>query len=114
MERMRKLRADISQHDSVERFTKLGVDVFIGTGRFVGPSAIEVDGKKLQFDRAVIASGARAAEPAIPGLSASGFYTNETIFTLTRVAAPLGGDRRRAHRLRAGAELSALRQRGRR
>ena len=35
MERMRKLRADISRHDSVERFTKLGVDVFIGDGRFV-------------------------------------------------------------------------------
>ncbi len=85
MERMRRLRADISQHDSVERFTKLGVDVFIGAGRFVGPSAIEVDGKKLQFDRAVIASGARAAEPAIPGLSESGFYTNETIFTLTQL-----------------------------
>jgi pyruvate/2-oxoglutarate dehydrogenase complex dihydrolipoamide dehydrogenase (E3) component/uncharacterized membrane protein YdjX (TVP38/TMEM64 family) len=85
MERMRRLRADISQHDSVERFVNLGVDVFIGAGRFVGPGAIEVDGKKLQFDRAVIASGARAAEPAIPGLSESGFYTNETIFTLTQL-----------------------------
>ena len=85
MERMRRLRADISEHDSVERFTKLGVDVFIGAGRFVGPGAIGIDGKKLQFDRAVIASGARAAEPAIPGLKESGFYTNETIFTLTQL-----------------------------
>jgi pyruvate/2-oxoglutarate dehydrogenase complex dihydrolipoamide dehydrogenase (E3) component/uncharacterized membrane protein YdjX (TVP38/TMEM64 family) len=85
MERMRRLRADISEHDSVERFTNLGVDVFIGAGRFSGPGAIEVDGKKIQFDRAVIASGARAAEPAIPGLRESGFYTNETIFTLTRL-----------------------------
>ena len=71
MERMRKLRAGISEHDSVERFTKLGVDVFLGNGRFAGPNAIEVDGKKLQFARAVIASGARAAEAAIPGLSES-------------------------------------------
>jgi pyruvate/2-oxoglutarate dehydrogenase complex dihydrolipoamide dehydrogenase (E3) component/uncharacterized membrane protein YdjX (TVP38/TMEM64 family) len=85
MERMRRLRADISQHDSVERFTKLGVDVFIAAGRFVGAGAIEVDGKKLQFDRAVIASGARAAEPAIPGLKEAGFYTNETVFTLTEL-----------------------------
>ena len=38
MERMRRLRADISAHDSVERFTQLGVDVFIGNGRFVGPN----------------------------------------------------------------------------
>lgn len=85
MERMRKLRAAISQHDSVERFTKLGVDVFIGHGRFVGPDAIEIDGKKLQFTRAVIASGARPIEPRVPGLSESGFYTNETIFTLTEL-----------------------------
>jgi pyruvate/2-oxoglutarate dehydrogenase complex dihydrolipoamide dehydrogenase (E3) component/uncharacterized membrane protein YdjX (TVP38/TMEM64 family) len=85
MERMRKLRADISQHDSVERFTKLGVDVFIGNGRFVSPNAIEVDGKRLDFNRAVIATGARASVPPVPGLRESGFYTNETIFTLTEL-----------------------------
>ena len=85
MERMRRLRADISEHDSVERFTKLGVDVFLGNGCFVSPSAIEVDGKKLQFHRAVIATGARAAEPAISGLRETGFYTNETVFTLTQL-----------------------------
>jgi pyruvate/2-oxoglutarate dehydrogenase complex dihydrolipoamide dehydrogenase (E3) component/uncharacterized membrane protein YdjX (TVP38/TMEM64 family) len=85
MERMRKLRAGISHHDSVERFTKLGVDVFIGNGRFVGPNAVEVDGKRLAFDRAVIAAGARAKEPPIAGLKEVGFYTNETIFTLTEL-----------------------------
>ncbi len=85
MERMRKLRAGISHHDSVERFTNLGVDVFIGDGRFVSQHAVEVDGKRLEFDRAVIAAGARAAEPAILGLKETGFYTNETIFTLTQL-----------------------------
>ena len=85
MERMRKLRADISEHDSVERFTKLGVDVFLGSGRFVDSRAVEVEGKKLRFARAVIATGARAAEPPIRGLRESGFYTNETIFTLTEL-----------------------------
>jgi pyruvate/2-oxoglutarate dehydrogenase complex dihydrolipoamide dehydrogenase (E3) component/uncharacterized membrane protein YdjX (TVP38/TMEM64 family) len=85
MERMRRLRAGISHHDSVHRFTKLGVDVFIGKGRFVGPRAIEVDGTRLEFDRAVIATGARAKEPPIPGLREIGFYTNETIFTLTEL-----------------------------
>jgi pyruvate/2-oxoglutarate dehydrogenase complex dihydrolipoamide dehydrogenase (E3) component len=98
MERMRRLRADISAHDSVERFTQLGVDVFIGNGRFVGPNRIEVADQELKFDRAVIASGARAAEPPISGLRDAGFYTNETIFTLTELprrlavigAGPLG------------------------
>ena len=85
MERMRRLRAGISEHDSAERFRKLGVDVFIGNGRFVDSNTIEVDGKRLQFNRAVIATGARAAEPAITGLRDTGYYTNETIFTLTEL-----------------------------
>ncbi|HSK29192.1 MAG TPA: mercuric reductase, partial [Candidatus Limnocylindria bacterium] len=85
MERMRKLRADISSHDSVERFTKLGVDVFIGNGRFVGPSAVEVDGQRLEFNRAVIATGARASDLPVPGLKEAGYLTNETVFTLTEL-----------------------------
>ena len=85
MERMRRLRAGISEHDSAERFRKLGVDVFIGNGRFVDSNTIEVDGKRLQFDRAVIATGARASEPAIAGLRDAGYHTNETIFTLTEL-----------------------------
>ena len=85
MARMRKLRADISNHDSVERFTKLGVDVFIGDGKFVGPNAIDVGGKVLRFSRAVIATGGRPKEPPIQGLREAGYYTNETIFTLTEL-----------------------------
>src|SRR5271165_4148052 len=42
MERMRRLRAGISPNDSAERFRKLGVDVFLGDGRFTGPDTIEV------------------------------------------------------------------------
>src|SRR5437899_367532 len=42
MERMRKLRADISPHDSAERFTKLGVDVFLGEAHFAGPDTVQV------------------------------------------------------------------------
>ena len=85
MQRMRKLRAGISHHDSVERFTKLGVDVFIGNGRFVSSNTIEVDGKSLAFNRAVIATGARAADLPIPGLKEAGYLTNETVFTLTEL-----------------------------
>ena len=85
MERMRRLRAGISAHDSADRFRKLGVDVFIGNGRFIGPSTIEVDGTRLEFSRAVVATGARAAELSIAGLADAGYYTNETIFTLTEL-----------------------------
>jgi len=85
MERMRRLRAGISVHDGARRFQSLGVDVFLGDGRFVSPDTVEVGGERLRFRRAVIATGARAAEPPIRGLAAAGFRTNETVFNLTEL-----------------------------
>lgn len=83
MRRMRSLRADLSTADSARRFNELGVDVFLGSGRFTGPESVTVAGSVLRFRRAVIATGARAAVPPIPGIEGSGYYTNETIFSLT-------------------------------
>jgi pyruvate/2-oxoglutarate dehydrogenase complex dihydrolipoamide dehydrogenase (E3) component len=85
MERMRRLRADLSSADSVHRFRELGVDVFLGDGRFVGPTAVEVGGRRLEFRRAVIATGGRPEVPEIPGLDDAGYRTNETIFSLTEL-----------------------------
>lgn len=98
MERMRRLRAGISPHDSASRFRDLGVDVYFGTGRFTGPDALEVDGRTLRFKKAVIATGARASAPTIPGMAEAGYLTNETVFGLTALpprlavvgAGPLG------------------------
>lgn len=83
MARMRKLRAQISSTDSAHRYQKLGVDVFIGEGRFVAPDAVEVDGRRLRYLKAAICTGARAAAPPIPGLAEAGYLTNETVFSLT-------------------------------
>ncbi len=86
MERMRRLRADISHHDSARRFRdELGVDVFIGQGRFAGVDRIEVNGKNLVFERAAVCTGARASAPPIPGLAEAGYLTNETLFALTHL-----------------------------
>jgi pyruvate/2-oxoglutarate dehydrogenase complex dihydrolipoamide dehydrogenase (E3) component len=86
MARMRRLRADISRHDSAKRFRdELGVDVFIGEGRFAGPDRIEVDGRTLYFRKAAVCTGARAAAPPIPGLAEAGYLTNETVFSLTEL-----------------------------
>ena len=74
MERMRRLRADISHNDSVQRFTDLGIDVFLGTGRFTSPRSVEVDGQTLHFARAVIATGGRAAAPLPRMASATSSY----------------------------------------
>lgn len=86
MSRMRRLRADISRHDSAARFKSLGVDVFIGHARFTGADTIDVGGQSLRFARAVVATGARAVELPVPGVKEAGFLTNETVFSLT--AAP--------------------------
>jgi len=85
MERMRRLRARIAPNDGVARFTQLGVDVFLGSGRFTGPTTVEVEGQTLEFARAVVATGARAAAPPIPGLVEAGYLTNETLFWLTEL-----------------------------
>jgi pyruvate/2-oxoglutarate dehydrogenase complex dihydrolipoamide dehydrogenase (E3) component len=94
MERMRELRAQISAHDSARRFKDLGVDVFLGEGRFSDPDTVEVGGKTLRFKKAVIATGTRPVRPAIDGIAEAGFLTNETVFSLTerpRRLAVIGG-----------------------
>lgn len=84
MERMRRLRAGISRHDSALRFRdQLGVDVYLGEAKFLDGESIEVAGHQLRFDRAAICTGARAVVPPIPGLKKAGFLTNETVFDLT-------------------------------
>ena len=85
MERMRRIRADIAPHDSASRYSDLGVDVFLGEGRFTSGTTLDVDGRTLRFKKAVIATGARAAAPAIPGLEDVGYLTNETVFSLNEL-----------------------------
>ncbi|MFT5030958.1 MAG: pyruvate/2-oxoglutarate dehydrogenase complex dihydrolipoamide dehydrogenase (E3) component, partial [Candidatus Binatia bacterium] len=85
MERMRRLRAKISPVDSAERYREMGVDVFLGQARFLDSNRVEVDGQQLLYSKAVIATGARAIELPIPGLSEAGCLTNETIFSLTEL-----------------------------
>jgi pyruvate/2-oxoglutarate dehydrogenase complex dihydrolipoamide dehydrogenase (E3) component len=84
MERMRQIRSSISHHDSVQRFQQLGIDVFLGQGRFSRSNTVEVAGQTLCFKKAVIATGARAVRPNIPGIEEVGFLTNETVFSLTK------------------------------
>lgn len=94
MERMRRIRAEISAHDSVARFRELGVDVFLGQAVFTGPDTVEVAGQTLRFRRAVVATGTRPAVPPVPGLAEAGYLTSETVFSLTerpRRLAVVGG-----------------------
>ena len=115
MERMRRLRAALSPTDSAARFRALGVDVFLGEGRFTARDALRVGDVVLRFSRALVATGARAAVPAIPGLAEVGYLTNETVFDLTALparlavigAGPLGCELAQAF-ARFGADVTLL------
>jgi pyruvate/2-oxoglutarate dehydrogenase complex dihydrolipoamide dehydrogenase (E3) component len=86
MARMRKIRSELSYIDSADRFRKLGVDVFLGSAKFIDKNRIQVDGNSnfnLKFKKAAIATGTKATSPDIAGLAAAGYLTNETVFSLT-------------------------------
>ena len=84
MERMHKVRVRASQKMSAAGLRKLGVDVFFGEGRFSGPGSAEVDGIRLRFKKALIATGSRPIAPEIPGLAEAGFLTSRTVFDLAQ------------------------------
>lgn len=115
MERMRRIRAELSVNDSVARFVGLGVDVFRGHARFTGPDRVEVEGQTLRFSRAAIATGGHAAALPITGLANAGYLTNETVFSLERLprriavigGGPIGCELAQAFR-RFGAEVTVL------
>jgi pyruvate/2-oxoglutarate dehydrogenase complex dihydrolipoamide dehydrogenase (E3) component/uncharacterized membrane protein YdjX (TVP38/TMEM64 family) len=115
MARMRAIRAQLAPNDSAQRFASLGVDVYLGQGRFTGPTTVEVDGRRLEFARAVIATGARAEAPPIPGLAEAGYLTNETVFALTELprrlvvvgGGPIGCELAQAF-VRFGADVTVL------
>ena len=115
MARMRRLRAEISHVDSAERFAGLGVDVFIGEGRFTGPDTVAVGDAALRFARAAVCTGARAAMLPIPGLAEAGCLTNETVFSLTELpprlavigAGPIGCELAQAF-ARFGSEVTVI------
>lgn len=94
MARMRKLRARISHNDSAHRYSNLGVDVYIGSGRFTDAGTIQVEGptgdRVLNFVKAAICTGARASVPPTPGLKEAGYLTNETVFSLTELPVRIG------------------------
>jgi uncharacterized membrane protein YdjX (TVP38/TMEM64 family)/thioredoxin reductase len=87
MERVQRVIADIAPHDSVERYTGLGVDVALGRARIVTPWQVEITGndgqvQTLSTRAIVIAAGARPFVPPIPGIDLVGALTSDTIWQL--------------------------------
>ncbi len=85
MARIHKVIADIAPHDSVERFTGLGVDVQLGHATIVNPWTVEIRGhdgatQRLTTRNIVIAAGARPFVPPLPGLDDVDYVTSDTLW----------------------------------
>ncbi len=86
MQRVHDVIAEVAPHDSVERYTNLGVDVVKGYGRLLDPWTVEIayeDGSstKLTARSIVIATGARPFVPPLPGIEETGYVTSDTLWT---------------------------------
>lgn len=87
MARVRHVIERIRPHDSVERYSALGVECLAGEARLVSPWEVEVraeDGsvRRISTRAVIIATGARPSVPDIPGLAELGFLTSDTIWDL--------------------------------
>ena len=91
MRRVRDVITAIEPHDSVERFTGLGVDCVKGYARFIDPFTVEIDGgRRLTAKSFIIATGAAPLIPPLSGVDDSGYLTSETLWDAmaTRPNAP--------------------------
>jgi pyruvate/2-oxoglutarate dehydrogenase complex dihydrolipoamide dehydrogenase (E3) component len=87
MARIHRVIADIAPHDSVERYTEMGVDVVQGQARITSPWTVEITTpagvQRLSSRHLVVATGARPFVPDIPGLAEVGYLTSDTLWGLT-------------------------------
>ncbi|OIN86506.1 MAG: dihydrolipoyl dehydrogenase [Alphaproteobacteria bacterium CG1_02_46_17] len=82
MERVQSVILAIAPHDSVERYTQLGVECIEGTAKIVAPHRVEVNGKTLTARSIIVATGARPMVPPIPGLDKTDYLTSDTVWNI--------------------------------
>ncbi len=82
MERIQSIIKTIEPHDSIERFTGLGVDCITGSAEIVDPFRVKVNGETITTRNIVISTGARPFVPAIKGIEDTGYLTSDTIWEL--------------------------------
>ncbi len=82
MERVQRVVKTVEPHDSVERYTGLGVDVIEGEAMIKSPYEVEVNGQTLTTRNIIVATGARPFVPPIPGLDQIEYLTSDDLWTL--------------------------------
>ncbi|MCB0363099.1 MAG: FAD-dependent oxidoreductase, partial [Bdellovibrionales bacterium] len=82
MERVQRVIQKIEPHDSVERYSALGVECLAGEAKIVSPWQIELNGKLISTKAIIIASGARPLVPSLPGIDQCDYLTSDTLWSL--------------------------------
>jgi pyruvate/2-oxoglutarate dehydrogenase complex dihydrolipoamide dehydrogenase (E3) component/uncharacterized membrane protein YdjX (TVP38/TMEM64 family) len=82
MQRVRDVIKAVAPHDSVERYSELGVDCIQGRAKIISPWEVEVNNQRLAARKLIVASGGRPQIPSIPGLGAINYFTSDTIWQL--------------------------------
>ena len=82
MDRVQNVITKIEPHDSIERYSGLGVDCITGQAKIISPWEVEVDGKRITTKNITIATGARPFVPPIPGLDKIDYLTSDTLWGL--------------------------------
>ena len=85
MGRVQEVIKTIEPHDSVERYSGLGVDCVSGHARLISPWVVEVDGRQISAEKIILATGARPIVPPIPGLDQVEPLTSENLWQLDRL-----------------------------
>jgi pyruvate/2-oxoglutarate dehydrogenase complex dihydrolipoamide dehydrogenase (E3) component len=115
MDRVHRVIAEIEQDESPELLARQGIDLLQGWGLVTGPTSIEVEGRRVSFERLVVASGSRALVPPIDGLDAVPYLDNKTVFALRELpehllvlgGGPIGVELAQAYR-RLGARVTVV------
>ena len=115
MERVQRVIATVAPHDSVERYSQLGVECIHGDARIVAPQKVEVNGKILTAKSIIVATGARPLVPSISGLDQISYLTSDTLWKLRELpkrfvvlgGGPIGAEMAQAF-ARLGAEVTIV------
>lgn len=94
MSRIKHVIQDIEPHDSIARYTKLGVECIQGEATLLSPWEVMVNGQRLTTKNIIIATGAHPLVPSIPGLDRVRYLTSDTVWqlqTLPKKLLVLGG-----------------------
>ena len=119
MGRVRSVIDTIQEHDSPERFCKLGAEVRFGSPRFVDDHTVDLDGARLTARAWIVATGSSPSLPPVEGIAEVPYWTNETVFSQTELpghllilgGGPIGVEMAQAFR-RLGSDVTVIEYRG--